>query len=143
MEKNKHSKKDFKYLLSLAAKLRSRTGCPWDRAQTIESMLEHLAEEAEEVSDAIKKNDHHNLREELGDLLFQIIMISQIAKEKKLFNIEQVIADIGKKIISRHTWVFGKEKAKTPEEAIAMWKANKVKEKLKNVSSRKKMGSKK
>lgn len=124
----KTSKASFKKLLQLAAKLRSPTGCPWDRKQTILSMLECLKEEAEEVCEAVEKNDHKNLEEELGDLLFQIVMISQIAKEKKYFNIDGVIDGISKKIISRHTWVFGKDKAKTPEDAFRMWKENKKKE---------------
>jgi tetrapyrrole methylase family protein/MazG family protein len=123
------TKYDFKKVTQLAAKLRSKTGCPWDRKQTIESMLKHLIEEAGEVRQAIKKNDHKNLEEELGDLLFQIVMISQIAKEQKYFNMDDVTNGIAKKIISRHTWVFGKDKAKTPEDALKMWKKNKKREK--------------
>ena len=128
--KIKRSKKTFSDLTSLAAKLRSPTGCPWDRKQTVKSMLEHLKEEADEVCDAIDKGDHPNLQEELGDLLFQIVMIAQIAKEKKLFDISDVTDCIAKKIVSRHTWVFGKEKAKTPEEAVRMWNENKAREKV-------------
>ncbi|MBI2634669.1 nucleotide pyrophosphohydrolase [Candidatus Peregrinibacteria bacterium] len=118
-------KKTFEDLCRLAEKLRSDTGCPWDRTQTVSSMLECVDEEADEVCGAIKKEDYENLEEELGDLLFQIIMISQIAKENGHFNIDGVIAAIENKIISRHTWVFGKDKAETPDEAIAMWKENK------------------
>ncbi len=121
--------KKFEDLLNLAQKLRSKTGCPWDRKQTILSMIEHLLEEAKEVKQAIQKKDHKNLSEELGDVLFQIIMISQIAKEEKLFTMSDVIRKIDKKNRSRHTWVFGKDKAKTPEEAVAMWLKNKEKEK--------------
>lgn len=123
------SKKTFKDLLLLAEKLRSETGCPWDREQTIASMLEHLDEEAREVKAAIENGDHSNLKEELGDLLFQIIMISQIAKEQKYFTMGDVIEGIDKKIHDRHTWVFGKDKARTPQEALEMWKKNKEKEK--------------
>ena len=123
------AKKNFKDLLILAEKLRSDSGCPWDRKQTIASMLEHLEEEAHEVKQAIENADHKNLREELGDLLFQIIMISQIAKEQDYFNMDDVIEEIDEKIRRRHTWVFGKDKAKTPEEAVEMWKRNKLKEK--------------
>jgi tetrapyrrole methylase family protein / MazG family protein len=122
-------KRTFKDILLLAEKLRSKTGCPWDRKQTIESMLKHLIEEAEEVKQAIHKKDHVNLQEELGDLLFQIVMIAQIAKENKKFDMEKVLQNIYKKIVSRHTWVFGKDKAKTPEEAVEMWLKNKQKEK--------------
>lgn len=135
------AKKTLKDLCDLATKLRSETGCPWDRKQTIASMLECVESEVKEVREAIENADHKNLREELGDVLFQIVMIAQIAKEKGYFNINDVVNDIYKKITSRHTWVFGKDKAKTPEEAIEMWKLNKIKEK--NVSLRKKMGHKK
>jgi tetrapyrrole methylase family protein / MazG family protein len=124
-------KRNFKNLCELAEKLRSETGCPWDRKQTIKSMCEHLEEEAKEVTDAIESSDHPNLQEELGDLLFQIIMISQIAKEEGLFNIDDVTEDIAEKIVSRHTWVFGEDKAHTPEEALEMWKRNKEIEKNK------------
>lgn len=124
-------KKTFQDLCKLAEKLRSKTGCPWDREQTILSMLKCVENEAKEVCDAIENGDHENLKEELGDVLFQIIMIAQIASEHGYFNIDEVINGISNKIISRHTWVFGKDKAKTPEEAIAMWKKNKAKEKNK------------
>lgn len=124
-------KKTFKDLCALAEKLRSKTGCPWDRKQTIESMLKCIEEEVEEVRQAIKKGDHKNLREELGDVLFQVVMISQIAKENRYFKIDDVIKDIDKKIRSRHTWVFGKDKAKTPQQALEMWRRNKETEKHK------------
>ena len=122
-------KKTFKDICKLAEKLRSGTGCPWDRAQTIETMLDCLKNETSEVAEAVLKKDYRNLKEELGDVLFQIVMIAQIAKEQKHFKIDDVIKDIDKKIRSRHTWVFGEDKAKTPEEAIAMWKRNKSGEK--------------
>ena len=121
--------KKFKDLLKLAKMLRSEKGCPWDRKQNIPSMAEHLEEEAGEVKEAIQNLDYPNLQEELGDLLFQIIMISQIADEDHLFNMDDVIRGIDEKIRSRHTWVFGKDKAATPEEALEMWKRNKEKEK--------------
>jgi uncharacterized protein YabN with tetrapyrrole methylase and pyrophosphatase domain len=122
-------KKTFKDICKLAEKLRSSTGCPWDRAQTIETMLDCFKSEASEVEEAVLKKDYRNLKEELGDVLFQIVMITQIAKEQKHFKMDDVIKDIDKKIRSRHTWVFGKDKAKTPEEAVAMWKRNKSGEK--------------
>jgi uncharacterized protein YabN with tetrapyrrole methylase and pyrophosphatase domain len=123
------TKKTLKNLEELAEKLRSETGCPWDREQTIASMLKCVDEEVSEVRQAIENGDHENLKEELGDVLFQIVMIAQIAKEHEYFDFKDVIDGIYKKIVSRHTWVFGKDKAKTPEEAILMWKENKRKEK--------------
>ena len=123
-------KKDtLEYLMHLARELRSETGCPWDREQTIASLLEHMEGEVHEVRQAIENGDHENLREELGDVLFQIVMISQIAKEKGYFKMTDVVKDIGTKIVSRHTWVFGDDKANTPEEALALWRKNKEKEK--------------
>jgi tetrapyrrole methylase family protein / MazG family protein len=125
-------KKNFKYLCELAEKLRSPEGCPWDREQTIASMLRGIEEETAEVAQAIENGDHKNLKEELGDVLFQVVMIAQIAKEQGYFDIEDVVEMIADKIVSRHTWVFGKDKAKTAEEAIKIWKKNKKKEKNNN-----------
>ncbi len=120
--------KILKTLEDLAEILRSDKGCPWDRKQTIESMLKHLDEEVHEIREAVEKSDFQNLREEIGDVLFQLVMIVQIAKEHKHFTMEDVIAGIEKKIIDRHTWVFGDDKADTPEEALELWKRNKQKE---------------
>jgi len=124
-------KKSFEDLIEIAKKLRSDTGCPWDRKQTIQSMLKHLEEEVSEVREAIENVDHVNLAEELGDVLFQLVMIAQIAKEEGHFDINDVISGIEKKLISRHTWVFGEDKAETPEEALEIWKRNKEIEKSK------------
>ena len=126
---SKKSKISFRDLCHLAAKLRSKDGCPWDRAQTISTMLKCIKEESGEVCQAIENGDHENLKEELGDVLFQIVMIAKIATENEYFKIDDVLRDIDYKIRSRHTWVFGKDKAKTPEEAIAMWQKNKDEEK--------------
>src|SRR3989339_1052175 len=122
----------FLSLLSLASRLRSEKGCPWDRKQTIESMKNHLEEEALEVKEAINKEDYKNLKEELGDLLFQIIMIAQIASEQKIFNMDDVIKNIENKIISRHTWVFGSDTALNADHALDLWEKNKQKEKESN-----------
>lgn len=122
-------KRTLKDLKILTQKLRSEKGCPWDRKQTIESMLKCFLDEVQEVKDAVRKKDYRNLKEELGDVLFQIAMIAQIAEEEKLFDMDGIMEDIHKKIVSRHTWVFGKDKVNTPEEAIAQWQKNKQKEK--------------
>ena len=125
-------KAGFKDLLKLAEILRSEKGCPWDREQTIASMLEFIESEVHEVRQAIENGDHENLREELGDVMFQLIMVAQIAKENKYFDMDDVIKDIDIKIRDRHTWVFGDDKVDTAEEAIALWKKNKAKEGNKN-----------
>ncbi len=124
-------KAGFKDLLKLAEILRSEKGCPWDREQTIASMLEFIESEVHEVRIAIENGDHENLREELGDVMFQLIMVAQIAKENKYFDMDDVIKDIDIKIRERHTWVFGDDKVDTAEEAIALWRKNKAKEKQK------------
>ena len=118
----------FQKLVQLAKKLRAPGGCPWDRKQTIESLMECIEEEAEEVIQAIKKKDHPNLKEELGDLLFNMIMVMNIAEEQEYFNHADVMAAIEEKVISRHTWVFGDDEATTAEEALALWRKNKEKE---------------
>ncbi len=124
-------KAGFKDLLKLAEILRSEKGCPWDREQTIASMLEFIESEVHEVRVAIENGDHENLREELGDVMFQLIMVAQIAKENKYFDMDDVIKDIDIKIRDRHTWVFGDDNVETAEEAIALWRKNKAKEKQK------------
>lgn len=119
----------FQELLDLCSKLRSEEGCPWDRKQTYETMKKCIVDESDEVAKAIDKNDIPNLEEELGDLLFNILLIAQIASEKVDFDMKSVMEKIGEKIVSRHTWVFGTDKASTAEEALALWRENKKKEK--------------
>lgn len=109
--------------------LRSPKGCKWDRAQTHESLIKNLKEESREVINAIKNKDDENLCEELGDLLLQVLFHAHIAQEQKRFTLAQVINGLNKKLIRRHPHVFGNKKASTPEEALAMWKAAKAKEK--------------
>lgn len=110
--------------------LRGPKGCKWDKAQTHESLIKNLREESEEVISAIKNKDDENFCEELGDLLLQVLFHAQIAAEQKRFTLAQVIDGINKKLIRRHPHVFGTKKASTPEEALAMWKEAKQKEKL-------------
>lgn len=124
----------FKNLLEIAAKLRAEGGCPWDREQTIESMVPCLTKEAQEVVEAVEKKDWENLEEELGDVLINIIMISGIAAEEGKFDIGSVMEKVAEKLISRHTWVFGGDKAATTEEALALWMKNKATEKAKKNS---------
>ena len=119
----------FDSLIALSKRLRAPGGCPWDRKQTIESLMKCIEEEADEVLVAIKKRDHPNLKEELGDLLFSMLMVMNIAEEKKYFTHVNVIEAIEHKIISRHTWVFGEDKVATAEEALELWKKKKKKEK--------------
>jgi len=116
---------EFQKLLDLVEKLRAPNGCPWDRKQTIESLAKCVKEEADEVLEAIEKKDYENLKEEIGDLILTVSMITQIAKEEQKFDMEEVLNSVCKKMIERHTWVFGEDKAETAEEALEMWKRNK------------------
>ena len=100
----------FKDLVEITAKLRAEDGCPWDREQTFESLRKYMREEAEEAVQAVDNEDMENLCEELGDVLFQVMLNSQIANEKGLFSIDDVIGGICEKMVRRHPWVFGGEK---------------------------------
>jgi len=119
----------FEDLVKVMEKLRSKEGCPWDREQTHKSLLPYLIEECYEVVDAIEKGDDEELKEELGDLLLQVVFHSQIAKERGAFTIEEVIDSLVKKLIFRHPHVFkGKEGVETPEDVSREWEKLKEKE---------------
>ena len=111
--------------------LRSPEGCPWDREQTFESLKKCLSDETQEVFQAIDNNDMENLCEELGDVLLQVVLYSQIAKEAGAFTIDDVIDGISKKMVRRHPHVFGDIEVNSPEEALALWKEIKLQEKAK------------
>ncbi len=119
---------DLKELLKIMEALRSEKGCPWDKGQTRESLKPFIVEEAYELIEAIEENDPDKIKEELGDLLFQIVFQCQIAKENKEFKISDVIEKIGKKMISRHPHVFGKADNKTTDEVFARWEDQKKRE---------------
>lgn len=119
----------FDDLVRIVAKLRSKEGCPWDREQTFASLKKCLADETEEVFQAIDAQDMENLCEELGDVLLQVVMNSQIAAEKGLFTIEDVISGLSRKMVRRHPHVFGDAKASSPEESLRLWKQIKEQEK--------------
>ena len=119
----------FKDLTDITAKLRSENGCTWDRAQTHESLIPCLMEESGEVRDAIVNKDDENLCEELGDLLFQVMIHSQIAAERGAFTVDDVVQGICEKMVHRHPHVFGDRKVKSPEEALALWQEIKKREK--------------
>ncbi|MDA3793019.1 MAG: MazG family protein [Elusimicrobia bacterium] len=119
----------FTELVKLCDLLRGPDGCMWDKEQSHESLAPFLKEETQEVIDAIKNKDTLNLQEELGDLLYQIIFHSQIAKEKGEFNINEVLEGIIKKLTRRHPHVFGDTKVSSTEEILENWKKIKEKEK--------------
>lgn len=117
-------------LLEIIEILRSPQGCSWDRAQTHESLKKCLTDETEEVLQAIDNQDDHNLCEELGDVLLQVLLHSEIAKERGAFEFSDVVQMLCEKLIRRHPHVFGDAKRpETPEEGLAMWRAVKQQEK--------------
>ena len=115
-------------LLSIMADLRDPIiGCPWDKKQTLESIIPHSIEEVYEVADQIYNKNYEKLKEELGDLLFQVVYLSQIAKEKNKFNFNDVVISIRKKMIDRHPHVFANKKFKNIEEFKNWWEESKNK----------------
>ena len=116
-------KHDIKELLEVVEILRGENGCEWDRAQTHQTLKRCLRDESQEVIDAIDNNDDENLCEELGDLLLQVLMNAQVAKERGAFNFEKVVQVLTDKLIRRHPHVFGdEERPTTPEESLKLWK---------------------
>ena len=121
----------FDDLRRIIARLRSEDGCPWDREQTFESLKKCLAEEAGEVFEAVDNKDMDNLCEELGDVLLQVMLNSQIAEEQGAFTISQVIDGLCRKMVRRHPHVFGNKKVNSVEEGVALWNQIKMQEKAK------------
>lgn len=120
----------FDDLRAVVKQLRAPDGCPWDRVQTHESMHDCMIEEAFEVIEAVNNKDVDNLREELGDVLLQVLMHSLIAEEEGEFTFEQVVDELAKKLVRRHPHVFGEnDGAKSPEEGLGRWEAIKKQEK--------------
>lgn len=126
IEKEAH---DFEELREIISILRSENGCKWDRAQTHETLKKCLTDECEEVLQAIDHKDDVNLCEELGDVLLQVLLHSEIAKERGAFTLDDVIQTLSEKMIRRHPHVFGDVVVNSPEESLALWKAIKKKEK--------------
>tara|TARA_Y100000768_G_scaffold150753_1_gene112656 strand:+ start:35455 stop:36234 length:780 start_codon:yes stop_codon:yes gene_type:complete len=123
----------IKNLLETMRRLRDKdNGCPWDIEQTFESLSPCVVEEAYEVSDAITRNDYKNLKEELGDVLLQVIFHAEIANELKLFNFDEIVNSLNKKLIRRHPHVFnGASKPLSADEQSKVWDEIKAKEKNK------------
>jgi uncharacterized protein YabN with tetrapyrrole methylase and pyrophosphatase domain len=116
-------------LLNVMARLRSPTGCPWDREQNHHTLRRHAIEEVYELIDAIEAGDDHEMAEELGDLLLQIVFHCQLAKERGAFDFEKVCRLIVEKLVRRHPHVFGKTKVKNVGEVWANWEKIKKAEK--------------
>jgi MazG family protein len=111
------------------ARLRSPQGCPWDREQDHMTLRFHAVEEVYELMDAIEAGDDHEMVEELGDLLLQVVFHCQLARERKAFDFDRVCRSIAEKLIRRHPHVFGDSKAKTVDAVWAQWERIKRAEK--------------
>lgn len=124
------SKPPIEELLRIMARLRDPNGgCPWDIEQDFKSIAPYTLEEAYEVADAIERQNMDDLKEELGDLLLQVVFHSQMAAEQKLFTFEDVVQAINHKLVSRHPHVFGDETAKNADDVLQIWNAAKDREK--------------
>ena len=118
IEKDSYS---FDDLVEIVSVLRSEQGCPWDREQTHESIRQNFIEEVYEAVEAIDTNDMPLLREELGDVLLQIVLHAQIESEQNTFNIQAVCDEVCKKLIVRHPHVFGTTKVESTNEVLSNW----------------------
>lgn len=119
----------FDDFVATIARLRGPDGCPWDREQTHQSLGRYLMEESYEVLEAIHMDDSNKLKEELGDLLLQIVLNAQIAKDNGEFDIFEVADSINQKMVSRHPHVFGENKLDHPDQVVAQWEELKEQEK--------------
>ena len=115
-------------LVALMARLRSETGCPWDRAQSPETLKPYLIEEAYEVAEAIEAGEPGPLREELGDLLFQVVFLARIHEERGRFDLGDVARSVVEKMVRRHPHVFGDEELSDADEVRDRWEEHKEKE---------------
>ncbi len=121
---------DVSHLLKVMKQLRDPVkGCAWDLEQDHISLIPYLEEESQELIEAIKCKDSDNIKEELGDVLLQVIFHSQIASENKEFDFFDVVGNLKQKLIRRHPYVFNKGKKHTIEEQTAMWEKIKRAEK--------------
>ena len=120
---------EFKKLTEIVNTLMGENGCPWDKVQTRESLKPYLIEEAYETLEALDGNNPEEIKEELGDLLYQILFHAKISENKKEFNITDVIESISNKMEHRHPHVFKKETLETPDEVATQWEEIKIKEK--------------
>lgn len=124
--KDRYGMQEF---IDIMAFLRSDSGCPWDRVQTHASLRKNLIEEAYEAVDAIDSGNPARLLDELGDVLMQVVLHAQLAMENGQFTFDDVVTAISRKMISRHTHIFGDDHAETPDQVLNTWERNKLKEK--------------
>src|SRR3990172_1300829 len=123
----------FVRLLAIMDQLRQEGGCPWDREQTRHSLKPFLIEEAYEVIEAIETGEPEKIKEELGDLLFQIIFHAKISEERGEFSIEDIIKTTAEKMIKRHPHVFAQKKLQNAQEVLIQWEGIKQAENKRSI----------
>lgn len=128
MDRITEAQKELQELVALIKKLRAPDGCPWDRKQTAKDIGKYLLDEAYEVIDALAEDNPHHVREELGDLLFQILFIAEIASESGAYTPADVMKDIKEKMIRRHPHVFGDVRVHSVQDVKDNWQEIKRKE---------------
>jgi len=122
--------RDIGRLIEIMAALRApKTGCPWDLAQDFSTIAPYTLEEAYEVADAIARSDLGDLKEELGDLLLQVVFHARMAQEQGVFDFGDVVQAITEKLVRRHPHVFGDERSQTPQAVEGLWERIKAEEK--------------
>lgn len=120
---------EMRKMVSLVIRLRGDGGCPWLKQQTFTKQLDELRGELKEVEDAVVNGDVNNLKEELGDVFWDLLLLIKISEDEYGFKMEDILKNTSQKIMRRKPYVFGDEKAETPEEAVAIWKRVKQQEK--------------
>ncbi|MBI2890920.1 MAG: nucleoside triphosphate pyrophosphohydrolase [Nitrospirae bacterium] len=124
----------WRRLRRVSRRLRSRKGCPWDRVQTCSSLRPYVIEEAYEVVEAIEGRQPAPLKEELGDLLYQVFFLSEIAREKGWFSVEDVAAGLAAKLVERHPHVFGRKRLRRADQVLRQWAHRKARRLTGNAS---------
>lgn len=130
MKKKKEAIRAFGELVEVVEKLGGRGGCPWDRAQTLESIRPCLVEEACEVLEAVDERDREKLEGELGDLLYLVLFCVRLADREGAFTLEDVLGGVSNKLVRRHPGVFGPRRARSQGEASRLWHESKSREKV-------------
>lgn len=121
--------KQFSSLVQVIKDLRGPDGCPWDLEQTHQTLIPYAIEETFELAEALENQDDSHICEELGDVLFQVVLHAQLASDRQAFNIENVIEGIAAKLVRRHPHVFSETKVNSVDDIIANWAAIKAEEK--------------
>lgn len=130
-QKENQIENELTALIEVVQTLRSDDGCPWDRKQTPLSLVKYIKEETSELIEAIESDDPENICEELGDVFYLLVMISQYCAEKELFQLKDSLVGVREKLIRRHPHVFGDVKISDEQELREQWQAIKLSEKKK------------